>query len=317
MELDATFKPTQRPRNPTKDRQFKERLCFNCDKPGHLARDCKQPRKNQGRKFQGRNKQLNATWKGRGGYNELAATPSNRRDWEVTPEDLEEYNSSEEEESSGEEGKLTPAGEKELQEFEESAREIAFKEQLPALMADARKRILRRGTTLAVAVPTPPTHWQNTKQDWEVAVRTMRCRPDYPSQDEPRGATYTGKAATDWLYKLMEYEVQDALEQDRPIPDTFHPIEAVRKDQQENLLRAPRKLQQQEGYSGPKEWEVRADFNEPSSEEMEQLARESQTALEQRDVTEIDHPWHNYSLSSDCHNANCATHYDQKVKHGH
>ncbi|KFY60593.1 hypothetical protein V496_05287 [Pseudogymnoascus sp. VKM F-4515 (FW-2607)] len=63
MELDATFKQGGRPRNLNKERQLKERLCFNCNKPGHMARECKQPKKgNGGRKF---GKQLNATWQGR------------------------------------------------------------------------------------------------------------------------------------------------------------------------------------------------------------------------------------------------------------
>ena len=118
MELDATFKPNGgpgKPRDPKKERQFKERLCFNCDKPGHLARDCRQPKRNKGRKF---GKQINATWKGRDGYNELAVTSNNEIDWNVDDQDLEEYESSEEE------GELTPAGEKRLQEFTESARKL-------------------------------------------------------------------------------------------------------------------------------------------------------------------------------------------------
>lgn len=84
MELDATRKGSgqiNRPRNAQKERQFKERLCFNCDKPGHLARDCRQPKK-QGRKF---GQQLNATWKGRG---ELNATSCEDFNWEVLKSDL-------------------------------------------------------------------------------------------------------------------------------------------------------------------------------------------------------------------------------------
>jgi hypothetical protein len=157
MELDATFKPGNRSRNPNKERQLKERLCFNCNKPGHMARDCKQPKKgNGGRKF---SRQLNATWKGRGGYNELAATSNSEFDWDVDDEDLEEH------ESSSEEGELTEARERELREFKGSARQIAFKDQLPGLMADMRKRILWKGTTLAIAVLAAPREWQGTKQD--------------------------------------------------------------------------------------------------------------------------------------------------------
>ena len=66
MELDATFKTNPRVKgkghNPTKERQLKERLCFNCNKPGHIAKLCKQLKKgNGGRKH---SRQLNATWKG-------------------------------------------------------------------------------------------------------------------------------------------------------------------------------------------------------------------------------------------------------------
>ncbi|ELR05657.1 hypothetical protein GMDG_07500 [Pseudogymnoascus destructans 20631-21] len=65
MELDATFKPNGKPHNPNKERQFQERLCFNCNKPGHIARNCRQSKKgNGGRKY---GKQLNATWQGQGG----------------------------------------------------------------------------------------------------------------------------------------------------------------------------------------------------------------------------------------------------------
>lgn len=77
MELDATFKnnrPQGGTRDPRKERQFRDKLCFNCDKPGHMARDCKQPKKNQERRFKGKGQELNATWKGRNGYNEVAAT---------------------------------------------------------------------------------------------------------------------------------------------------------------------------------------------------------------------------------------------------
>ena len=93
MELDVTFKQGGRPQNTTKDRQFIERLCFNCDKPGHMARDCRLPKKNPGRKPPGKSRQLNATWKGRGGHNELAVTVVNKVDWDLVDEDIEEYGS--------------------------------------------------------------------------------------------------------------------------------------------------------------------------------------------------------------------------------
>jgi hypothetical protein len=56
MELDATFKLSGRPkgkgRDPRKEKQFKERLCFNCNKPSHIAKLCTQSRKGtNGRKY--------------------------------------------------------------------------------------------------------------------------------------------------------------------------------------------------------------------------------------------------------------------------
>ena len=115
MELDATFKPSGRPRNPNKERQLKERLYFNCNNPGHMARDCKQPKKgNSGRKF---GRQLNATWQERGGYNSQAgqpnATSKGKEVWEVTAQDLEEFDTwdGEDDEEEGKELQLRSAAE--------------------------------------------------------------------------------------------------------------------------------------------------------------------------------------------------------------
>jgi hypothetical protein len=91
MELDASFKTGGRPprdKNPKTERQVRERLCFNCDKPGHMARDCRQPKKEQGRKPFGKPRQLNATQQGRGGYQQIAMTSNNEYDWDVDAEDL-------------------------------------------------------------------------------------------------------------------------------------------------------------------------------------------------------------------------------------
>jgi hypothetical protein len=209
MELDATFKPSGRPgkpRDPKKEQQLKERLCFNCDKPGHIARDCRQPKKNQGRKYQPKGRQLNATWKGRGGYNEIAVISNNEFDWDVDNEDLEEYESSEEE------GELTPAGEKRLREFEEGAKRLLFKEQIPGVLAIMRQSISRTYAQADVPVPAPPKGWK--EREWVSQVRAMRCRPDYPKDEEPRGAKYTEKEATEWLrLTLEEYDVQDAIQE--------------------------------------------------------------------------------------------------------
>lgn len=85
MEIDATQKGNSRnnkPRSTQKERQFKERLCFNCDKPGHIARNCKQPKKQRSKQDQ----QINATQKGDG---ELNATFQEDFNWKVLKKDFE------------------------------------------------------------------------------------------------------------------------------------------------------------------------------------------------------------------------------------
>jgi hypothetical protein len=66
-----------------------------------------------------------------------------------------------------------------------------------------------------IPVPKAPEGWQGTKQDWEVAVRTMRCRPGYPHQQEPCGSRHTEEEATKWLkLKLTDYELLDKREEE-------------------------------------------------------------------------------------------------------
>ena len=181
MELDATFKPSGRPRNPNKERQFKERLCFNCNKPGHLARECKQPKKgNNGRKF---GRQLNATWQGRGGYNakggQLNATFTNKPDWGINGDSTLEEESSSEEEYEPLERELTESQKARIRDIQEQGSETLFREQLDGVVETVRESMLRVNRS-NIPVPKAPEHWHGTKQDWKVAVRTMRCRPGYP-----------------------------------------------------------------------------------------------------------------------------------------
>ncbi|KFY32304.1 hypothetical protein V493_00324, partial [Pseudogymnoascus sp. VKM F-4281 (FW-2241)] len=236
MELDATFKQGNRPRNPDKERQFKERLCFNCNKPGHLARDCKQPKK------------------GNGGQTQAA-------------------------EAQGRSKRETLQG--------ATARPV-----------EIMKESILRGSG-GNPVPKAPARWPGTKQDWEVEVRAVRCRPGYPQHLEPRGAKYMELEATNWLkYKIAEYYAQDA---------------------------------QQEEEQGPEPWELRADRAamdyEPTDKDVEDLreimegthfANEKEgEELEQRNVAEIDHPWHQYIEWDRCYSGLCRVHYPQKEKNQH
>ena len=61
MELDATVRQTLSPQE--KEKRIKQRLCFNCGKEGHMARNCKQGRR-PNKQF-GRRNELNATMQAR------------------------------------------------------------------------------------------------------------------------------------------------------------------------------------------------------------------------------------------------------------
>ncbi|OAF63389.1 hypothetical protein VC83_00589 [Pseudogymnoascus destructans] len=93
-----------------------------------------------------------------------------------------------------------------------------------------------------IPVPKPPMSWQDTTQDWEVAVRTIMCRPEYPHQQEPRGAKYTEKEATGWQYKLCEYNVRDAIA-DWRIDDIHHP-----KNEKHTNTYAVKQNKEEKGY---------------------------------------------------------------------
>ncbi|ELR02084.1 hypothetical protein GMDG_05244 [Pseudogymnoascus destructans 20631-21] len=132
MEFDATFKPNGKPHNPNKERQFQEWLCFNCNKPGHIARNCRQSKKgNGGRKY---GKQLNATWQGQGGCKalrgHLCATLKEKENWSITTQDLEEFHLSNREDKNDDK-ELTSSQKHWLQAFEKTASKTLFKEQLP------------------------------------------------------------------------------------------------------------------------------------------------------------------------------------------
>ncbi|ELR05695.1 hypothetical protein GMDG_07538 [Pseudogymnoascus destructans 20631-21] len=185
MELDATFKPNGKPHNPNKERQFQERLCFNCNKPGHIARNCRQSKKgNGGRKY---GKQLNATWQGQGGYKaprgQLCATLKGKENWSITTQDLEEFHLSNREDKNDNK-ELTSSQKHQLQAFEKTSSKTLFKEQLPGAVRTFKEAMLQETVDQEIPVPKPPMSWQDTTQDWEVAIRTMGCRPEYPHQQE-------------------------------------------------------------------------------------------------------------------------------------
>ena len=62
-----------------------------------MARDCKQPRKDQGKRSSGRGKQLNATWQG-----QINATFTGKPDWGINGDSTPEEEESSDEESEAE-----------------------------------------------------------------------------------------------------------------------------------------------------------------------------------------------------------------------
>ncbi|ELR08449.1 hypothetical protein GMDG_00513 [Pseudogymnoascus destructans 20631-21] len=143
MELDATFKQGNCLHNPDKEQQLKERLCFNCNKPGHMVRNCKQPKKgNGGRKY---GKQLNATWKV-------------KENWSVTTQDLEEFHLSNGEDKNDDK-ELTSSQKHRLQAFEKTASKTLFKEQLPGAVRTFKEAMLQETVDQGIPVPKSPMSW--------------------------------------------------------------------------------------------------------------------------------------------------------------
>jgi hypothetical protein len=177
MELDATFKT----RDGKKERQLREKLCFNCDKPGHMARDCKQPRRNNAHKFKGKGRQLNATWKGRNGYNEIAATTGGQFDWVVTNQDIEAFlatagqNAQDESDDSFTVTSLTPSEQEELSQLTATAETNKAKEATTAEDGSAEWPTLEE-------LKKDPEFWKFVEQDQERRARERVA--DLPSYVE-------------------------------------------------------------------------------------------------------------------------------------
>jgi hypothetical protein len=155
MELDATFKPSGRPkgkgRDPRKEKQFKERLCFNCNKPGHIAKLCTQSKKrNNGRRY---GKQLNATWNNKNGYKELNATSI---DWDEE----------------------TLAGDAEVTMVNEPSMSAQ------GTQTGTARRIEEGGINRGYPLPPPPTGWNHSREEWWELCADIRVHPSYPWKQE-------------------------------------------------------------------------------------------------------------------------------------
>ncbi|ELR10383.1 hypothetical protein GMDG_00796 [Pseudogymnoascus destructans 20631-21] len=260
MELDATFKTGGRPRNPNKERQLKERLCFNCNKPGHMARDCKQPKKENGKRKFG--KQLNATWQG-----QLNATFMNKPDWGIRGDstsednsddevDLDEFDASLENENGLMNKGLTESQKSRLQKYKEEASPKLFKEQLRGFVETMKESMLRN----------------------------------------PEGAQHTELEATSWLkYRLAEYEALD-----------------VQEDFEKRW-----KLHEHQASMNYETADEDVDDLRKTMAETTFANEEEGKGLEQRNVAEIDHPWHQYMEWSKCYDGLCYTHYHDKEKNQH
>lgn len=316
MELDATFKPSGRPgrpRDPKKERQFKEKLCFNCDKPGHMARDCKQPRKGQGRKPFGR-KQLNATQQGRGGYNELAVASNNEFDWDVDPE---EFYEPQEPSDDGKTPSLTTS-EKEFREEITQGKEplpaneewvkgvvreyralIRQSEQLRTQIKEVDEatkpiqRAIRRmnlesqvrwgeKTALDDMIPARPREWRHGQRQWERFVTETYQHPDFPYVE-------TAMNIGEKSFEKFGLELQEHGK-NFGIPE----------------------------YREPEPAETTNQFEERTREQLEALAiakENGEKELTKMDAAELDHPWHKHIIWEHCRHNRCWHHWAEKNQH--
>lgn len=86
MELDATGRQEMSPQE--RDNHMKNKTCFRCGKPGHMARNCHSGKSNG--KSYGRKGQLNATIKGPyNGPMQLNATRINPDEWEEVTQSMD------------------------------------------------------------------------------------------------------------------------------------------------------------------------------------------------------------------------------------
>ena len=190
MELDATQKPSQT-KDTKKDRQYKERLCFNCNKPGHIARNCQQKRE--------KGKQLNAT-------HSINMVSKNEFNWNVDSEDREDY-----------QDVTTDLEERELPEItfkdcEEWLHTTCFKDQIPNVI----KQVYLTITLQKKDIPAPPQDEGWNPIEWTRQIKEMRKREDYDESLEPRGSVYMEAEAAKWYddkltyYSTLDKEPRDA-----------------------------------------------------------------------------------------------------------
>lgn len=314
MELDATFKPSGRPgrpRDPKKEWQFKEKLCFNCDKPGHMARDCKQPRKGQGRKPFGR-KQLNATQQGRRGHNELAVASNNEFDWDV---DADEFYESQELSDEEETPSLTTSEKGFQEEIMEGEKPTpAKREWLKGVVREYRgltqKAEQLREQVKEVDQATKPLQNAIRKMNLETQVRQGK-RPvsDDMIPGRPRGT---------WQHGQQQWE--------RFVTETFqHPdfpyVETVMNLSEKSFEKFGLEIQEYGKKFGIPEYREREptettnQFEERTREQLEALAiaRENgKTELTKMDAAELDHPWHRYTNWEHCRHNRCWHHWAKK-----
>jgi hypothetical protein len=81
MELDAAFQG--KISSQEKQDRMQKKLCFNCGKPGHMARNCRSGGDSlRGPRNKGRRGQLNATFRGRGGYDTTEPDQEEKTHWD-------------------------------------------------------------------------------------------------------------------------------------------------------------------------------------------------------------------------------------------
>jgi hypothetical protein len=281
MELDATFKPG-RPRDKNKERQLKERLCFNCSKPGHLARECKQP-KRKGERRPG--KQLNATWTGRFGYStpkEINASLGTEPiEWEVTNQEIEKFRLSAGDDAgsdSDDTWEMESLTTSEQEEYDELVKES------PILEKDKDWVVKRVKAHQEEMREMKRIHDENVK---ELDTYYQGKKDALNEIQERLGFKGKGK----------ETDVMEEVCTKLDLKNTFYQVQMVSPDPKET-----REKQQR------------------ATTRFEELSKEQESTIpgyENGNIAEADHPWHRWLLWDHCYTNSCQTHLESKKRHFH
>lgn len=299
MELDATQRKELSPQQ--RNKHMQDRTCFNCGKPGHLARNCK----GGGRRSQGypSGKQLNATIQGRGGYNQ-------------------EYNG--------------PMMLNATWAQEDAAKEAG--DQLDQL--DQLGELTRAAEALDIGEKATKTHKKEESSDSEdsdevsISDGSEMSPEDYLMYTISAGEklVWTAHQEAESIFEQELAEVKERLPAQEEVEESIQYWKAVKDVFAEHMMRihtitsgynhgrsetndAVRRSQQyQEAFTQNVEYMPELRMRLKVCREMRKECEGEIRKLQgERDVTAIDHPRHAELAWSSCWNHSCIVHYSSKI----